>query len=138
MQTLSSHKHMPIKEAAKKYMRVTERKTARNKIVKGTFKGAIKKTREAVKAGDTDEAQKWLKTAIKSLDKASQKKVLKKNTAARKKSRLNTLVKNSIGKVVVAKKHVKKAVTEKKAPVAKKAIAKKVVAKKVAKKVVKK
>lgn len=118
---------MPIKDSAKKYMRVTERKTARNKIVKGTFKGAIKKTREAVKAGNTDEAQKWLKSAIKFLDKAAQKKVLKKNTAARKKSRLNTLVKNSIGKVVAA---VKKP--------AKKAAAKKTVTKKVAKKAVKK
>ncbi len=100
---------MPIKESAKKYMRVTERKTARNKIVKGIFKSAIKKTREAVKIGATDDAQKWLKIAIKSLDKAGQKKILKKNTVARKKSRLNTLVKNSIGKVVtVAKKPSKK------------------------------
>lgn len=100
---------MPIKDSAKKYMRVTERKTVRNKIVKGTFKGAIKKTREAVKAGQTDDAQKWLKTAVKSLDKAAQKKIIKKNTAARKKSRLNALVKNSIGKeVIVVKKPSRK------------------------------
>ncbi len=126
---------MPIKESAKKYMRVTERKTARNKIVKGTFKGAIKKTREAVKAGLIDDAQKWLKTAIKSLDKAAQKKVLKKNTAARKKSRLNTLVKNSIGKTVVAAKKPAKKVVAKKAPakkVAKKTVVKKAPAKKAA------
>lgn len=121
---------MPIKESAKKYMRVTERKTARNKIVKGTFKGAIKKTREAVKAGLIDDAQKWLKTAIKSLDKAAQKKVLKKNTAARKKSRLNSLVKNSIGKEVVVTKRPSKKAAVKKAPAAKKAPAKKAVTKK--------
>lgn len=121
---------MPIKESAKKYMRVTERKTERNKIVKGTFKGAIKKTREAVKAGLIDDAQKWLKTAIKSLDKAAQKKVLKKNTAARKKSRLNALVKNSIGKTVVVAKRISKKAVAKKAPAKKKAVAKKVVAKK--------
>jgi small subunit ribosomal protein S20 len=120
---------MPIKESAKKYMRVTERKTARNKIVKGTFKGAIKKTREAVKAGNTDDAQKWLKTAIKSLDKAAQKKILKKNTVARKKSRLNTLVKNSIGKEVVIAKRISKKAVVKKAP-AKKKVAKKVADKK--------
>ena len=121
---------MPIKESAKKYMRVTERKTARNKIVKGTFKGAIKKTREAVKAGLIDDAQKWLKTAIKSLDKAAQKKVLKKNTAARKKSRLNSLVKNSIGKEVVVTKRPSKKAAVKKAPAPKKAPAKKAVTKK--------
>jgi len=84
---------MPIKKAAKKYMRVTERKTAKNKITKGIFRSNIKKTREAVSAGNTEEAQKWLKASLKSLDKASQKKVIKKNTAARRKSRLNKLVK---------------------------------------------
>lgn len=74
-------------------MRVTERKTQQNKITKGIFRNAIKKTREAVAAGKIEDAQKWLKAALKSLDKASQKKVIKKNTAARKKSRLNAFVK---------------------------------------------
>ena len=87
---------MPIKKSAKKYMRVTERKTAKNKIVKGTFRSAIKKTREAVTAGKIDEAKEWLKKSIKSLDKAAQKKVIKKNTAARRKSRLNKLVKKLV------------------------------------------
>lgn len=84
---------MPIKKAAKKYMRVTAKNTLRNKIVTGVIKSAIKKTREAVTAGNVDEAQEWLKKASKSLDKAAQKKVIKKNTAARKKSRLNAIVK---------------------------------------------
>lgn len=84
---------MPIKKAAKKYMRVTAKNTLRNKIVTGVIKSAIKKTREAVTAGNVDEAQEWLKKANKSLDKAAQKKVIKKNTAARKKSRLNAIVK---------------------------------------------
>jgi len=76
---------VPIKKSAKKYMRVTDRKTLHNKEVKGVFRNAIKKTRE--------DAQKWLKAAIKALDKAAQKDVIKKNTAARKKSRLNKTVK---------------------------------------------
>jgi small subunit ribosomal protein S20 len=84
---------MPIKKAAKKYMRVTAKNTLRNKIVTGVVKSAIKKTREAVAEGKLSEAQEWLKKASKSLDKAAQKNVIKKNTAARKKSRLNTLVK---------------------------------------------
>lgn len=86
---------MPIKENAKKYMRVTARKTAQNKIVKGVLKSAIKKTREAVAGGKIDEAQEMLKKAQKAFDKAAQKNIIKKNTAARKKSRLNTLVKNA-------------------------------------------
>ncbi len=84
---------MPIKKSAKKYMRVTERKTLQNKEVKGVFRSAIKKTREAVSSNKIEEAQKWLKVATKALDKAAQKKVIKKNTAARKKSRLNKAVK---------------------------------------------
>ncbi|MDP3957749.1 MAG: 30S ribosomal protein S20 [bacterium] len=89
---------MPIKKSAKKYMRVTAKNTLRNKVVTGVIKSAIKKTREAVTAGNVKEAQEWLKAAVKSLDKAAQKKIIKKNTAARKKSRLNTLVKNAATK----------------------------------------
>ncbi|TAK95272.1 30S ribosomal protein S20 [Patescibacteria group bacterium] len=84
---------MPIKESARKYMRVTTAKTEKNRKVTGVVKNAIKKTREAVKAGDKEAARKWLAVAMKSLDKASQKKIVKKNTAARKKSRLNKAVK---------------------------------------------
>lgn len=76
-------------------MRVTAKNTLRNKVMTGVIKSAIKKTREAVVQGDAKEAQVWLKTAIKSLDKAAQKKIIKKNTAARKKSRLNALVKKA-------------------------------------------
>lgn len=86
---------MPIKNSAKKYMRVTAKKTERNKVAKGVFKSAIKKTREAVKANDVIAAQAELKLAIKSLDKAAEKNIIKKNTAARKKSRLNALVKKA-------------------------------------------
>lgn len=86
---------MPIKKSAKKYVRVTDRKTTKNKKVKGTYRSAIKKTREAVAQKDFKTASEWLKKSIKSLDKAIQKKVIKKNTGARYKSRLNKLVKNS-------------------------------------------
>lgn len=86
---------MPIKNSAKKYMRVTARNTAKNKAVKGVFKNSIKKTREAVKAKNLETAQAELKVAIKSLDKAAEKNIIKKNTAARKKSRLNALVKKA-------------------------------------------
>ncbi len=89
---------MPIKKSAKKYMRVSAKKMALNKKIAGIFKGAIKKTREAVFIGNKEEAQKWLKTAVKALDKAAQKGVIKKNTAARKKSRLNKLVVSLITK----------------------------------------
>lgn len=73
-------------------MRVTARKTAQNKVVKGIFRKAVKKTREAAAKGNKEETQKWIKIAVKSLDKAAQKGIIKKNAAARKKSRLNKFV----------------------------------------------
>ena len=84
---------MPIKKAAKKYMRVTERKTEKNRKIKGAFKSAIKSTKEAIAKVDVAKAQESLKKSIKALDKAGQKNVLHKNTVARRKSRLNKQVK---------------------------------------------
>jgi small subunit ribosomal protein S20 len=89
---------MPIKKSAKKYMRVTDSKTAKNKKIKGAFKSAIKKATEAVAAGSAEEAKTWLQKASQALDKAAQKKVIHKNTAARKKSRLNKMVKTATAK----------------------------------------
>jgi len=85
---------MPIKKAAKKYMRVTDRKTEKNRKIKGQFRSAIKALKEAIAKGDQTKAQELFKKVQIALDKASQKKVIHKNTAARTKSRLNKLVKN--------------------------------------------
>lgn len=76
-------------------MRATAGRTVTNKIVKGAVKSVIKKTRETVKAGDTKAARELMQKAQKALDKAVQKKIIKKNTAARKKSRLNALLKKA-------------------------------------------
>jgi small subunit ribosomal protein S20 len=89
---------MPIKKSAKKYLRVTKRKTQKNIRLKGIYRGAHKKTLEFADAGKIQESQEWLKKSLKALDKAAQKKVLHKNTAARKKSRLNAKVKNLLKK----------------------------------------
>jgi len=89
---------MPIKKNAEKYMRVTARKTVSNRIAKGTLKSAVKATREAVAAGATDVAKASFDKAQKAIDKAVSKGFLKKNTAARKKSRLNALVRKASGK----------------------------------------
>lgn len=79
-------------------MRVSARKAIKNKIATGIVKSAVKRTREAANSGKIDEAQDWLQKAIKALDKAAQKKIIKKKTAARTKSRLNALVKKAAGK----------------------------------------
>lgn len=84
---------MPIKKSAKKYMRVTARKTLKNSKIKGVFRSAAKKTVSTIEKGDIALAKEWFQKTAKALDKAAQKKVLHKNTAARKKSRLNKMVK---------------------------------------------
>jgi len=84
---------MPIKKAAKKYMRVTKRKTEKNRKIKGAFRSAMKATREAIAKSDSAKAVEQLKKSIKALDKAAEKNVICKNTAARRKSRLNKAVK---------------------------------------------
>jgi small subunit ribosomal protein S20 len=84
---------MPIKKSAKKYMRVTAKNTLRNRYLKGVIKSAVKNTREAVAKADLSGAKEWYAKAQKALDKAAEKNVIKKNNAARRKSRLNALVK---------------------------------------------
>ena len=86
---------MPIKDSAKKYMRVTARRTQRNKVIKGVMRSAMKKTRDAIAAGNPTVAKEWFTKAQKALDKAAQKKVIKKNTASRRKSRLAKLLKTA-------------------------------------------
>jgi small subunit ribosomal protein S20 len=89
---------MPIKKSAKKYMRVTAKNTIKNAKIKGAFRSASKKTVEAIAKGDKDQAKEWFRKTAKALDKAAQKKVIHKNTAARKKSRLNKMVKAIVKK----------------------------------------
>jgi small subunit ribosomal protein S20 len=86
---------MPIKKSAQKYVRVTAHKTALNKSVKGVLKSAIKKTKEAITAKDQKGAQELFQKAQAAIDKAAKRGIIKKNTAARKKSRLNTLIKKA-------------------------------------------
>jgi small subunit ribosomal protein S20 len=63
-----------------------EKSQERNKAVKSEVKTAIRKTREAVVAGDKDLAAAALVLASKKLDKAASKGVLHKNQVANRKS----------------------------------------------------
>ncbi len=89
---------MPIKKNAEKYMRVTAHKTASNRAAKGVLKSAIRTTREAMSTGTPNAVKDAFKKAQQAIDKAVSKGFMKKNTAARKKSRLNALVKKAAGK----------------------------------------
>ncbi|MET7797636.1 30S ribosomal protein S20 [Streptomyces decoyicus] len=71
-----------------KRIKTNEKARQRNKAVKSTLKTAIRRTREAVEAGDLQKATTAQATAAKTLDKAVSKGVIHKNAAANKKSAL--------------------------------------------------
>ncbi len=80
---------MPNKSAGKKYLKVSKKNNARNVAVKDKMKKVVKSMKETLKSeGATKKVEELLKEATKIIDRAAQKKVIKKNTAARKKSRL--------------------------------------------------
>ena len=83
---------MPITQSAKKAVRGSLRKKVFNDQRKRAMKEIIKKIEKIAKT-DKAEAVKILSSAFQSIDKAAQKGVIKKNNAARKKSRLSKLVK---------------------------------------------
>ncbi len=83
---------MPITQSAKKAIRGSLRKKAFNDSRKRAMKEVIKKIEKNAKT-DKNEALKMLSSAFAIIDKAAQKNVIKKNNAARKKSRLSRLVK---------------------------------------------
>lgn len=76
---------MPNKQNAKKALRQAIKRAALNKTRKEAFKKAIKAT---VKSGVLAEAKKLAVNAQQALDKAVKHGTIKKNTAARKLSRL--------------------------------------------------
>jgi len=83
---------MPITQSAKKAIRGSLKKKSFNDARKRTMKEIIKKIEKLAKTNKA-EALKMLPSAFKAIDKAAQKGVIKKNNAARKKSRLSKLIK---------------------------------------------
>lgn len=84
---------MPVKKSAIKALKQDKAKAAKNKKVKSDIAALIRKVNKSIVAKDENKASDFLKQVIKKIDKAAQNKVLKKNTAARKKSRLSKAVK---------------------------------------------
>ena len=79
---------MPNIKSAKKRVKVIEKKTLKNNMIKSAYKTAVKKFEQAIEAGNIEEAKTLFSEATKKIDQACSKGVLVKNTAARKKSGL--------------------------------------------------
>ena len=86
---------MPNIKSAIKRVSVIENKKLQNNMIKSAYKTAIKTFEAAVAEGDKTKAEETFKQAVKKIDQACTKGVIKANTASRKKSslskKLNTL-----------------------------------------------
>jgi len=89
---------VPIKKAAKKWLRKSEKRRKINLAIKKKLKELIKQTRNFIVEKKFNEAQRSLTLVYKALDKAAKRKVIKKNTASRKKSRLALALNKAMAK----------------------------------------
>ena len=80
---------MPNIKSAKNRVKVIEKKTLRNNMLKSAYKTAVKKFEQAIEAGNMEEAKTLFSEATRKIDQACTKGVIVKNTAARKKSNLS-------------------------------------------------
>ena len=87
---------MPNIKSAKKRVKVIEKKTLRNNMIKSAYKTAVKKFEQAIEAGNMEEAKTLFSEATRKIDQACTKGVIVKNTAARKKSSLSKKLNSAI------------------------------------------
>ena len=85
---------MPNTPQSKKRARQNERKLEVNKARRSRIRTFLKKVEEAISSGDKNAANTALKSAQPELMRGVTKGVYKKNTAARKMSRLSSRVKS--------------------------------------------
>ena len=83
--------------SARKRVRQNEKNRAVNRAVRSKIKSSMAKIDKMLgEGGDAKDLAAYSKTVVSGIDKACKKGVLHKNTAARKKSRMQKLV-NKLG-----------------------------------------
>ena len=83
---------MPITKSAKKALRQSKRRKSRNVKKKRATKRALKQIRKLVEEKKIKEAEKMLPQIYKLLDKGAKTGLIKKNAAARIKSRITKFI----------------------------------------------
>lgn len=83
---------MPIKHSAQKALRQSIKRTEVNRGIKTAIGVAQKKLTKAVGQNKKSEAQALLSDFAQTVDKAAKNNVIKKNTAARIKSRVQKAI----------------------------------------------
>ncbi len=83
---------MPITKSAKKARRQNIRRRKMNIKRKSELKAVIKQYKKLISAKEKDKAKELISQVYKKLDKAAKINLIKKNKAARLKSRLSKLL----------------------------------------------
>lgn len=84
---------MPITSSAKKALRASKKKRVFNLRHREEVTGVVKDIKKLVSQGNKSEAMKLLPKAYAEIDKAAKTNAIKRNAAARKKSRLSAMIK---------------------------------------------
>ncbi len=79
---------MPIIKSEIKSLRQNKKRRARNLTYLRKMRLLLKEENKLISEGKTDDAKALLPKIYKALDKAAKENVIKKNTAARRKSRI--------------------------------------------------
>ncbi len=80
-------------KSAEKRARQTKRRTGVNTARRSRVRGSIKKVEEAIKAGDKKAAAEALRAAQPEIQRGAGARVIAKNAASRRVSRLNARIK---------------------------------------------
>ncbi len=83
---------MPNHKSAEKRVRQNEKRRAVNRSNRSNLRTQIKKLRTSLAATDKNQSQELLNPTVSAIDKAVNKGILHKNTAARYKSRFSAHV----------------------------------------------
>ncbi len=89
---------MPQRAAMKKHLRQTGKRTLRNRMRKQAMKRAVREVLDAARAGDAAAVKEALPVAQKAIDKAVQRGIIHRHTAARRKSRLVSRTREMLGR----------------------------------------
>jgi small subunit ribosomal protein S20 len=84
---------MPNSASAKKRLRQSLDRRARNRVARTTLRTQIKKCRATIAGGDAAVCETEFRTTVKKLDQAAANNILHANAAARLKSRLSKAIK---------------------------------------------
>lgn len=86
---------MPNIESAKKRLRQSLQRRARNRAAKSSLKTSIKKLHSAVQAKQFDTARTHFSSLCKLLDQTASKGIIHANKASRTKSRLSSYIRKA-------------------------------------------